>query len=126
MYLLLMRHTSKSVVSKPISGLSWMLPNALLSAIRYLIIVVLVHAFWQLGSEPEVIIPATAKQRTVKGGGGLPQPKRSTVFKVDLSLILLLSFFICHLTLSLSTLAILFAPSTSINRFILFFMFCNI
>ncbi len=41
MYLLLMRHTSKSVVSKPISGLSWMLPNALLSAIRYLITVVL-------------------------------------------------------------------------------------
>ena len=37
---------------------------------------------------------------TVKGGGGLPQPKRSTVFKVHLSLFLLLSFFIGHLTLS--------------------------
>ncbi len=38
--------------------------------------------------------------RTVKSGGGLPQPKRSTVFKVHLSLFLLLSFFIGHLTLS--------------------------
>ncbi|MBS6836159.1 MAG: hypothetical protein KH204_03285, partial [[Eubacterium] rectale] len=37
-------------------------------------------------------------------GGGLPQPKRSTVFKVHLSLFLLLSFFIAHLTLSIQNL----------------------
>ncbi|WP_207717380.1 hypothetical protein, partial [Anaerosporobacter faecicola] len=39
--------------------------------------------------------------RAVKGGGKLPQPIISAIFKVHLSLFSLLIFFINHLTLSL-------------------------
>ena len=53
--------------------------------------------FFAVGDSPTAVL-----FRTVKGGGGLPQPKRSTVFKVHLSLFLLLSFFIGHLTLSIN------------------------
>ena len=51
--------------------------------------------FFAVGDSPTAVL-----FRTVKGGGGLPQPKRSTVFKVHLSLFSLALFFIGHLTLS--------------------------
>ncbi|MBO5153821.1 MAG: hypothetical protein J6C00_05620, partial [Eubacterium sp.] len=52
--------------------------------------------FFAVGNQPPAVL-----FRAVKGGGKLPKPKISTVFKVHLSLFLLLIFFIGHLTLSI-------------------------